>query len=57
MLLLSLLGCFGSSTPPESEVPNGPRPDIVLVTLDTTRADRLGCYGYEKGDTPVLDTL
>lgn len=57
MLFLSLLGCFGSSSPSNSEVSEGPRPDIVLVTLDTTRADRLGCYGYEKGDTPVLDAL
>ncbi len=30
---------------------------IVLVTLDTTRADRLGCYGYTGGVTPELDAL
>jgi arylsulfatase A-like enzyme len=28
-----------------------------LITLDTTRADRLGCYGYTKGRTPRLDRL
>jgi arylsulfatase A-like enzyme/Flp pilus assembly protein TadD len=28
---------------------------VVLVTLDTTRADRLGCYGYRSGATPSLD--
>src|SRR5512139_1799006 len=33
------------------------RPSIVLITLDTTRADRLGCYGYEGAATPVLDAL
>jgi arylsulfatase A-like enzyme/Flp pilus assembly protein TadD len=33
------------------------RDNVVLVTLDTTRADRLGCYGYRAGDTPVLDAL
>jgi len=32
-------------------------PDIVLVTLDTTRADRLGCYGDASARTPVLDGL
>ncbi len=32
-------------------------PDLVLVTLDTTRADRLGAYGYEQGQTPWLDDL
>ncbi|UCC39292.1 MAG: sulfatase-like hydrolase/transferase, partial [Candidatus Aminicenantes bacterium] len=31
--------------------------NILLVTLDTTRADRIGCYGYEKAKTPNLDSL
>ncbi len=31
--------------------------NVVLVTLDTTRADRIGCYGYKKGSTPTLDRL
>src|SRR5262245_56457339 len=31
--------------------------DVVLVTLDTTRADRLGCYGSAAGATPNLDAL
>jgi Flp pilus assembly protein TadD len=30
---------------------------VVLVTLDTCRADRLGCYGYEHAVTPTLDSL
>jgi arylsulfatase A-like enzyme/Flp pilus assembly protein TadD len=34
-----------------------PRPNLLLITLDTTRADRLGCYGYSAGRTPVLDSL
>lgn len=31
--------------------------DVLLVTLDTTRADRLGCYGYQAADTPTIDRL
>lgn len=31
--------------------------NLLLVTLDTTRADRLGCYGYAPGRTPRLDRL
>jgi arylsulfatase A-like enzyme len=31
--------------------------NILLVTLDTTRADRIGCYGYKKAKTPNLDLL
>lgn len=32
-------------------------PGILLITLDTTRADHLGCYGYEAIKTPNLDRL
>ncbi|MCU0236101.1 MAG: sulfatase [Acidobacteria bacterium] len=32
-------------------------PDIVLITLDTLRADRLGCYGHAAARTPVLDAF
>ncbi|MCK7481502.1 MAG: sulfatase-like hydrolase/transferase [Candidatus Moduliflexus flocculans] len=31
--------------------------NVLLVTLDTTRADRLGCYGYAGAKTPRLDAL
>ncbi len=31
------------------------QPDILFIVLDTQRADRLGCYGYEKNITPNLD--
>jgi arylsulfatase A-like enzyme len=30
---------------------------VVLVTLDTTRADRIGCYGAQDAATPNLDRL
>lgn len=33
------------------------KPNFLLITLDTTRADRLTCYGYSAGNTPVLDAL
>lgn len=32
-------------------------PDVLFITLDTTRADRLGSYGYEKAQTDTLDKL
>lgn len=32
-------------------------PNILLITLDTTRADHLGCYGYKNAATPALDKL
>ncbi len=32
-------------------------PDIILLVLDTQRADRLGCYGYDRPTSPALDHL
>jgi len=34
-----------------------PRSDVVLLVIDTLRADTLGCYGSKSGLTPNLDTL
>lgn len=31
--------------------------NVILITLDTTRADRLGCYGYAAASTPGMDAL
>ncbi len=39
------------------EVRREPGLNVLLVTLDTTRADRLGCYGYAGAKTPNLDAL
>jgi len=33
------------------------KPNIILITLDTTRADRLGCYGYNRVTSPWIDRL
>ncbi|MBN1355423.1 sulfatase-like hydrolase/transferase [bacterium] len=31
--------------------------NVMVITLDTTRADRLGCYEYAQAETPYLDGL
>jgi len=41
-------GCDGADS---SERP----PALVLVSIDTLRADRLGVHGYERDTSPVLD--
>jgi arylsulfatase A-like enzyme/tetratricopeptide (TPR) repeat protein len=34
-----------------------PRPSVLLVTIDTLRADHVGAYGATSGATPTLDAL
>lgn len=34
-----------------------PRPNVILITLDTTRADRMGFLGSTRGLTPNLDAM
>ncbi|MFO8183669.1 MAG: sulfatase [Candidatus Aegiribacteria sp.] len=33
------------------------RPNVILVIIDTLRADHLGCYGYHRDTSPALDSL
>lgn len=33
------------------------KPNVILITMDTTRADHLSCYGYHKKTTPHIDNL
>ena len=51
-LLLFLAVFSGLTTFASAEAPN-----IILITVDTTRADRMGFLGSKKGLTPNLDTL
>src|SRR5713101_5612158 len=37
--------------------PNVTRPSVILITIDTLRADHVGCYGAQTVKTPTLDTL
>src|SRR5579862_9533396 len=34
-----------------------PKLNVLLITLDTTRADHIGCYGRQSALTPTLDDL
>jgi arylsulfatase A-like enzyme/Flp pilus assembly protein TadD len=49
----------GRTAAPGASAPaaGGARDNLLLVTLDTTRADRLGSYGYARARTPHLDRL
>jgi choline-sulfatase len=49
--LVTLGSCNSGSTPSPRRL------NLILVTIDTLRADRLGCYGYSKVETPNLDKI
>ena len=34
-----------------------PGPNVVLISVDTLRADHLGCYGYDRPTSPAIDRL
>jgi arylsulfatase A-like enzyme/cytochrome c-type biogenesis protein CcmH/NrfG len=43
--------------PAKSPAQRSSSPDIFLITIDTLRADHVGCYGYKDVETPALDAL
>ena len=62
LMCLVLLAQFAGAEIPPSPKPKSqpgstPRPNIILITLDTTRADRMGFLGSQRGLTPNLDEL
>jgi arylsulfatase len=46
-LALAIAACRGERTPQS----------LVLITIDTLRADRLGAYGWPRGTSPAIDAL
>jgi len=50
------VGCNPAKNSSSPQAFKGPR-NVLLVTLDTTRADNIGCYGNAKISTPTLDGL
>jgi arylsulfatase A-like enzyme/tetratricopeptide (TPR) repeat protein len=51
-IVVAAVGCSPRSV--RSKVPHA---NVLLITLDTTRADHLGCYDYPAAQTPNLDAL
>ena len=53
LCVFALLGCGQDE---DREGPGNPQ-NVLLISIDTTRADALGCYGSPLGATPNLDRL
>ncbi|MFT4541611.1 MAG: arylsulfatase A-like enzyme [Planctomycetota bacterium] len=60
---LGLLFCGCGASDPSPQTPDTERstsalaelPHVLLITVDTLRADRLGCYGYGRDTSPRID--
>ncbi len=54
MLALAFCGAWLSA---DASVQAAESPTVILITVDTLRADRTSPYGYAAAETPTLDTL
>jgi arylsulfatase A-like enzyme/Tfp pilus assembly protein PilF len=61
LALCAALGLAVASIPVGKSRARGPLaadpPDVILVTIDTLRADHVGCYGDASAQTPTIDAL
>jgi arylsulfatase A-like enzyme/Tfp pilus assembly protein PilF len=57
LCLMFVAACAPAAVSVSSKTTASPHPNIVLITLDTTRADRMGFLGSQRGLTPNLDAL
>lgn len=55
--VVAVLGVAALAATGPSENAQGTRPDVFLFSVDTLRADHLGCYGYPLPTSPALDEL
>lgn len=55
IILLPLLQACSVELP--EQPPAAVRPNLLVISIDTLRADRLGCYGYQKPTSPNIDAL
>ncbi len=53
-LALAVVSWTAACRPKNTDVA---RPTVIVVSIDTLRADRLPAYGYEAGETPHLDAF
>ncbi len=61
-IIIAIVSCFACLIAVifyfnRNDYPKNIAKNVLVITLDTTRADRIGIYGYEKARTPNIDNL
>ena len=51
LLAAAMVGCGGDEQPPRA------RPNVLLIVVDTLRADHCSAYGYDRPTTPRMEQL
>ena len=51
--VLCLCGCAAPGPETTEQRPL----NVILISIDSLRADHLGCYGYERDTSPAIDAL
>jgi arylsulfatase len=57
VLAVALLMCSGACGPAAVPKETAKPLNLVIVVLDSLRADHLGCYGYSRSTSPFIDSL
>lgn len=57
MALLLISGCSTKKQEQRRPVGSMQRPNILLIVVDTLRADHLGCYGEKRPTSPFMDQM
>jgi arylsulfatase A-like enzyme/cytochrome c-type biogenesis protein CcmH/NrfG len=56
MACFAILACRSEGPQPPAQAAPAAR-NLLLITIDTLRADRIGAYGYDTARTPAMDAL
>jgi arylsulfatase A-like enzyme len=56
-LVRNIVACWANPMLVREKVDPAKVPNVIVLTIDTLRADHLGCYGYERDTSPNIDAL